>query len=160
MAEQGKGGPLGARRLGRITSRAQEYVRDPQRLLKLVDDAAQASKSPRSGRLGEVLEDLKSVLRMLLAYARGEYRDIPREKLLLAIGAIAYFLSPLDLIPDFLGPLGFSDDAVVLAFVFRVLREEVDSFLAWEADRLSPPAAEVIDVTANGNPRRRDHPTR
>lgn len=153
MADAGRtsdGSPIGGRRIGRLTSRAQEYVRDPQRLLRLVDDAAQASKSPRSGRMGEALEDLKSVIRMLLAYTRGEYRDIPRDKLLLAVGAIAYFISPIDIIPDFLGPLGLTDDAVVLTFLFRAMREEVDTFLAWEADHRNPPAVEVIDVTTNG----------
>lgn len=155
MAEAGRTGGIGARRIGRLTSRAQEYVRDPQRLVRLIDDAAQASRHPRSGRLGEALEDLKSVLRLAMAYARGEYRDIPREKLLLAVGAVVYFLSPLDVLPEFLGPLGLTDDALVLTFLFRLIREEVDSFLAWEADNLNRPAAEVIDVTTNGRPGQR-----
>jgi uncharacterized membrane protein YkvA (DUF1232 family) len=137
----------------RVSSRAQEYARDPQRLVRLVDDAAKASKTPRAGRVGEALEGIKALTRLVLAYARGEYRDIPRDKLLLAVGALIYFLSPLDLIPEFLGPLGFSDDAVVLALLMRLMREEVDNFLAWEADRASLPSAEVIDVTTNGRPR-------
>ncbi len=150
---------IGSRRIGRITSRAQEYVRDPQRLVRLVDDAAKASKEPRSGRMGEVVEDLKGVVRLVMAYARGEYREIPREKLLLAVGAIIYFLSPLDIIPEFLGPLGLTDDAVVLAFFIRSVREEVDKFVEWEADRLSAPAAEVVNVTTNGRPRPPDDVT-
>lgn len=31
------------------------------------------------------------------------------------IGAIGYFICPIDAIPDVLGPLGFSDDATVIA---------------------------------------------
>jgi uncharacterized membrane protein YkvA (DUF1232 family) len=144
----------GIRRVGRVTSRAQEYVRDPQRLVRLVEDAARASEERPVGRVGELVEDMKALLRMTMAYARGQYRDIPRDKLLLAVGAIAYFLSPFDVIPEFLGPLGFSDDALVLGLLLRLMREEVGRFLDWESQHADPPAAEVIDISSNGGSRR------
>ena len=36
----------------------------------------------------------------------------------LVIGALGYFILPLDLIPDFYPVVGFSDDLAALAFVF------------------------------------------
>jgi len=145
-------GGLGARGFARMTSRARGYLRDPQRLGQLVEDAARKSRSPRSGRLGESLEELKALLRLVLAYGRGDYRGISREKLLAAVGAILYFLSPLDLVPDFLGPLGLTDDAVILAFFLRTLREEIGHFLAWEEDQelSGRPHVDILDVKANG----------
>lgn len=142
---------LGARGFARMTSRAGDYLRDPQRLVTLMEDAARKSRSPRSGRLGESLEEVKALLRLVLAYTRGDYRGISREKLLAAVGAILYFLSPLDLVPDFLGPLGLTDDAVILAFFLRTLREEIGHFLAWEQEtELGPPHVHVLDIRANG----------
>jgi uncharacterized membrane protein YkvA (DUF1232 family) len=46
---------------------------------------------------------------------------------LIAIGALLYGASPIDLIPEFLaGPLGFGDDALVLiaagVAIFRILK--------------------------------------
>jgi uncharacterized membrane protein YkvA (DUF1232 family) len=46
---------------------------------------------------------------------------------LIALGALLYGASPIDLIPEFLaGPLGFGDDALVLVAagvaIFRILR--------------------------------------
>lgn len=145
-------GGLGARVFARATSRAGGYLRDPQRLVTLVEDAARKSRNPRSGRLGESLEEVKALLRLVLAYARGDYRGISREKLLGAVGAILYFLSPMDLVPDFLGPLGLADDAVILAFVLRTLREEIGHFLAWEEERElgGVPRVDVLDIQANG----------
>ncbi len=143
----GGGGP-GARGIARATSRAREYLADPQRLGRLVEDAVQKSQNPRAGRFGGSLEELKALLRLALAYSRGDYRGISREKLLMAVGAILYFLSPLDLVPDFLGVLGLTDDAVVLAFFLRTLREEIGHFLAWEADQLSLPSVDVIEIRA------------
>jgi len=41
--------------------------------------------------------------------------------------AIAYFVSPVDLIPEaFLGPLGFTDDIVITAFALNTLLNETD----------------------------------
>lgn len=139
--------------LGRVTSRAGTFVRDPQRLARLVEDATRKSREPQAGRLGESLEELKALLRMALAYARGDYREVPRDKLLLTVGAILYFLSPLDLLPDVLGVLGITDDALVLAFVLRQVHEEVEHFLAWEAanDPALLPAVEVLDIQPEGD---------
>lgn len=40
-------------------------------------------------------------------------------------GALAYFLSPIDAIPDALVGLGFTDDAVVIATALATVRSEV-----------------------------------
>ena len=38
------------------------------------------------------------------------------------LAALAYFIAPIDLIPDFLALVGFSDDAAVLMSVIAILR--------------------------------------
>lgn len=37
------------------------------------------------------------------------------------LGALAYFVMPVDVIPDFIAVLGFTDDAAVLAFALRTV---------------------------------------
>jgi len=39
----------------------------------------------------------------------------------LLLGALTYFIMPLDMIPDFIAGLGFSDDATVLATVLALV---------------------------------------
>jgi uncharacterized membrane protein YkvA (DUF1232 family) len=39
---------------------------------------------------------------------------------------IAYFVSPLDLVPDFLGPPGFLDDVVVAAWILHTVVSELN----------------------------------
>lgn len=34
----------------------------------------------------------------------------------MAVGAILYALSPIDIVPEVLGPIGLADDVAVLAF--------------------------------------------
>lgn len=44
------------------------------------------------------------------------------------VGAgIAYFVSPVDMIPDLLGPVGFLDDVVVAAWIIHAIVAELNS---------------------------------
>jgi len=40
-------------------------------------------------------------------------------------GALVYFIIPVDAIPDFLGPVGFTDDAAVIATAFATVEKHV-----------------------------------
>jgi uncharacterized membrane protein YkvA (DUF1232 family) len=57
-----------------------------------------------------------------------------------AVAAVAaaalYVVAPFDLIPDFLGPLGFTDDALVVALAFGLVRRELVAYCTWKG--LSP----------------------
>ncbi len=46
----------------------------------------------------------------------------PTRSKMLIVGALMYFLSPIDTIPDLLAPLGFSDDLAVIALVYAQLK--------------------------------------
>jgi uncharacterized membrane protein YkvA (DUF1232 family) len=52
---------------------------------------------------------------VLAAYFCATDRDTPAYVRGVLLGAIAYFVLPMDMIPDLLGPLGFTDDASVIA---------------------------------------------
>jgi uncharacterized membrane protein YkvA (DUF1232 family) len=48
------------------------------------------------------------------------------------LGAVAYFVTPLDMIPDFIPVLGFTDDATVLATAIAVAGANIR---AWHRER-------------------------
>jgi uncharacterized membrane protein YkvA (DUF1232 family) len=52
---------------------------------------------------------------LLAAYFCAIDRNTPTYVRGILFGAVAYFVLPADMIPDLLGPLGFSDDASVIA---------------------------------------------
>jgi uncharacterized membrane protein YkvA (DUF1232 family) len=70
--------------------------------------------------------------RLAKAYATGKYRYIPWKSLLIILAAIIYFVNPIDLIPDVIPLLGFSDDLGILVWVYNTLGSEIDKFLTWE----------------------------
>lgn len=123
-----------ARRGLRLVRRKAEHAaQDPDRLRSLADRAS-ARLLRHRGAVGAIRSDLPLLIRTVRAYARGDYRKVPWKSLVLAAGALAYFVMPVDLIPDaLLGP-GFLDDAAVIAFVVRALRDDLRAFEDWEAD--------------------------
>jgi uncharacterized membrane protein YkvA (DUF1232 family) len=49
----------------------------------------------------------------------------PRRVKLVLLGALAYFVMPFDLIPDFLPLLGYTDDAAVMAAAFAAVASSI-----------------------------------
>ena len=64
---------------------------------------------------------------------------VPSEKKLKFVGVIAYFISPIDLLPElFLGPLGYLDDIALTAYVINQYINETDSSIVrelWAGDQ-------------------------
>jgi uncharacterized membrane protein YkvA (DUF1232 family) len=80
----------------------------------------------RAKLLGMVVED----------YATGRYRKIPWRSAVAMAAALAYVVSPFDLIPDFLVPIGWTDDLLVVALAWRMVKRELREYCAWKG--LSP----------------------
>ena len=77
--------------------------------------------------------EIKSLVRLVDAYRRGDYRDIDAGDVRKIVAGLVYLVMPVDVVPDFLGPvLGFVDDIVVLRWIIRTLRNEIQRFEAWE----------------------------
>jgi uncharacterized membrane protein YkvA (DUF1232 family) len=111
---------------------AKSYLRNPERLRGLLREAAVKIASIPREPFKETWAYLQAMLRLLRAYSRGEYRDVPVTALISIIAAIAYVVNPFDLIPDVVPFLGFLDDAAVIAFAVRKTRDSLDNFMIWE----------------------------
>jgi uncharacterized membrane protein YkvA (DUF1232 family) len=73
---------------------------------------------------------------VLRDYVNGSYRKLPWKAVAAVAAAVIYVVSPFDLIPDFLGPIGFTDDVLVLALTWRLVKQELLDYCAWKG--LSP----------------------
>jgi uncharacterized membrane protein YkvA (DUF1232 family) len=62
---------------------------------------------------------------LLAGYYCAFDRNTPRHVQVALLGALAYFVLPFDAIPDILPALGFSEDAAVLATVFRMVASHI-----------------------------------
>jgi uncharacterized membrane protein YkvA (DUF1232 family) len=124
---------------GRLLQRAKDYVADPQKLQRLIESASSKGTKLADGPLHAVWQSVLALLRLLRAYWRGDYRQVPTQSLLLIVAGILYFVSPLDLIPDIVVGLGFVDDVAVLGWILSQVRTVLDDFLRWESARSAGP---------------------
>jgi uncharacterized membrane protein YkvA (DUF1232 family) len=54
-------------------------------------------------------------------------KDVPALKKIKLVAGIAYFISPIDFLPEaFLGPIGYLDDIAVTAYILNDLINDVD----------------------------------
>ena len=117
---------------------ARRILKDPDALLRLAQKAERKAARLSSGMLNQ----LKTSVRLMRAYAKGDYKQVSWESMVVLVGAVLYVASPIDLIPDAIPVAGILDDATVLSFTLRMVHEEVQEFLAWEkATGRTPPKA-------------------
>lgn len=112
---------------------AQSYRTDDARTGQLADSALAKAQSKR-GALAAVFNQLSDLIRLVKAWATRRYRTIPWRSASLIIAGLLYFVSPLDALPDFIPGLGFLDDAFIITWLMRAVRQELEKFRAWEAN--------------------------
>lgn len=123
--------------LYRLRTKAEEYIRNPDKAKALIQAAWEKTKRKEvdKGPLEEVWETLTLLIRLLQAYIRREYTTIPWGSIVMITAAIIYFVTPVDLVPDFIPVAGYVDDAAVIAFVIKQIRRDLEEFAQWEKSR-------------------------
>jgi uncharacterized membrane protein YkvA (DUF1232 family) len=121
----------------KFLGKAEEYIKKPTRVKQLLNDAyTKASEKNDLGTIAhEAWETLQTLLRLIRASISGEYTGLPTSTVVGAVAVTIYFLSPIDLIPDFIPVLGLLDDVALVAWFSTTIKEEMDRFAEWEKTR-------------------------
>ena len=96
---------------------------------KLVD-----VNSSQSG-LDQLKTFMFTFIRLIKAYASGEYRHVANKSLLIGVAVLLYLVTPFDIIPDFIPLIGLLDDISLMAWFVDAFQKEITKFREWEADR-------------------------
>jgi uncharacterized membrane protein YkvA (DUF1232 family) len=116
--------------LGQYLKEALAYLKNPKKLSRLLTAVIVYTRKNKDA-VKTFLKDILLLWEMLNAWFKGEYKDIPKKTIVLIITALIYFISPIDLIPDWL-PGGFIDDAAVITWVLQSMSSDVQKFKAWK----------------------------
>lgn len=137
-----------AEAVSKSRTRAEDYLKDPEKSKRLLDEAIKKAKKKEkpSGPAAELWSNLKTVFRLLQAYFNKQYTVIPWGSIALIVGAVIYFVSPIDLMFDWLPIAGFVDDAAVLMFVLNQLRADLNRFAQWEKEKNTANSEKIIDI--------------
>jgi uncharacterized membrane protein YkvA (DUF1232 family) len=132
---------------------AKRLLHDPLAVVRAAERADSKAKhiGGARGPLARVWDDLQTSVRLLRAWGRRDYAGVGRGTIVLLVGALLYFVSPIDAIIDAIPVLGYLDDAAVLAWVAGQVRAELDAFRGWEQMRIEagPAAAAESDLVVS-----------
>lgn len=89
----------------------------------------------------DFLDKVKFFISMLKDHSDQKYH-IDNNSLGLIIATLAYLVMPLDVVPDFIPVVGFTDDAAAFTLAIQKLSAEVESYKAWKEKQ----EEKVIDI--------------
>ena len=121
----------------RALKEAKLRVIGPGGLRSLFEQAAKKAASLPRHRFKANWPYLQTMLRLVRAYERGEYKQISNDDLTWIAAALNYLIDPFDLIPDQTPFLGFVDDTIVVGFIADKTRQTLDDFMVWETNGVS-----------------------
>ncbi|MDW5299524.1 MAG: YkvA family protein [Sedimentibacter sp.] len=113
--------------------KAKEYAGDKEKTSKLLRDAAKKANDleKKKGPLEEIWYNIQLLFGMVKDWISGEYKAIPVGSIVVIIIGLLYFVSPVDIIPDFI-PGGLVDDALVLGLVIKQVKSDIDKYKVWK----------------------------
>ena len=84
------------------------------------------------GSLAQVWGDLKLMIGLITDYTKGNYKSVPWKIMAAITAAVVYFVSPIDIVPDFIPFLGYFDDALVIKFALDLARNDLATYARWK----------------------------
>lgn len=125
------------RELSAYERKAERALKDENRVNSILNNVTSKlhDVTKNNEKLQSFFRRIRVISRMVRAYVRGEYREVPWRSIVVLLAGLLYFLTPVDLIPDFIPVLGLLDDASMVAFIFNMLKVDIDAFIAWEEKR-------------------------
>lgn len=101
------------------------------------------------GRAGGVVGRLVNDARTLYELLRDPAFKMEWQEKAKIIACLLYFITPVDLVPDFILGFGFIDDAVVVGLTLKTLAALVERYRKFRASRESIPAsARPVEIVA------------
>lgn len=117
-------------------------------LSKYADDVSQGDVEKTvkdKSKIDKIFEHVKSlakykdeialVFSMLKDYVKGDYKQVPWRTIAVLVGSLAYVVAPLDLIPDVIPIIGWSDDCLALAGALSFAKIDLEEYKAWKVKR-------------------------
>lgn len=124
------------RSISKWEAKSKPYVEDLEKAQELLDKAVDKADKKRNGVLRDIWDNLQSLFNLFSDWINGNYKDISKQSIILVTIGIVYFVSPADLIPDFILGIGFLDDATILGFVIKQIGFEIDKYNDWKKSKI------------------------
>lgn len=121
-------------KVDRIFKKAKDTLTENEKVKGLITEVkSKVDKiSTDSEERSTFIYQLQVIVRMVRAHINGTYRAFSATTMLTLVFTLVYFITPVDMIPDFIPALGFTDDISLVYFVFKNLADDIAKFRLWE----------------------------
>lgn len=118
--------------LRKHSKEAEDLINDPDKMERFLQRLEK--KLTKVPIVGDKLSDIPIMISLIRSYMKKEYTDIPIGSIIGVVGALIYFLSPIDLLPDTIPILGYLDDIAVINFTLKMIHDDMDDYRKWRDD--------------------------
>ena len=108
---------------------AEKIVKDNHELERFLQRLEKKMK--RLPLVGKQLAAIPTLFSLVSSYSKNEYTDVPIGSVIAAVSALAYWLAPVDLIPDVIPVVGQLDDAAVATACLTLISSDLEDYEAW-----------------------------
>ena len=122
--------------LEQAKNRAEKLLNDPEKANKVISDAIKKASSAK-GPLEKVWGDLQLMFGIVKDWFSGEYKEIPTGSIVAILGGLIYFVSPIDLIPDFIPIIGYIDDVFILGLIIAQISADLQKYQLWKESKIA-----------------------
>jgi len=111
--------------------KGKDMLNNPDKIKETLRDAKKKANETKDP-LDKVWHDLQLMFQLVGDWVKGDYREIPAGSIAAIIGALIYFLSPIDVIPDFIPGVGYIDDVFVLGLALKQVSSDLQKYEQWK----------------------------
>jgi len=103
----------------------------PETVHQFSNDQEKRKIAESKASSASILQDVKLILDFLQDYGSGKYTNTPWKAIASFTVAIAYLISPFDILPDFLIGVGLLDDIFLVGLTLRMFHSELEKYKQW-----------------------------
>lgn len=109
---------------------AKELLEDEDKMERFLQQLER--KLRKFPKVGKYIASIPVLVSLVRSYVKKEYTDIPLGSMIAIVAGLIYFVSPIDLIPDTIPGVGYLDDAVVIAGILAMVKDDADQYEEWQ----------------------------
>lgn len=112
-------------------SKAGKLSRNSNKVMLLLSTVFAKMQGGGGISLSKIKTKLKTLALLVKYSVNGKYKDVSAKNIIFVLAGMIYFVSPIDLIPDFLPIIGFGDDIALITFIYNSISKEIEKFEGW-----------------------------
>ena len=125
--------------IDKFSEKAKKIIDNPEKVSTVLEKAVSLCDDLGQLRIiGKHFKDASLVCSMLNDYICKRYTRVPMATVITLLAAVLYFVSPIDIIPDFLPLIGHLDDMMVFAFVRDAAKVDLKKYEKWKKENENP----------------------